>query len=155
DVVAGGEVVMPLGTLHLRLETFLWRARCHRRLRIRNHGRGAVALTLSLHFRADLPDVFEVRGMRRQAPGQDLPPQVAAGRVVLSYQGLDGERRRAVLRFDPPPAGLTADAARYEQTLRPGGEARIDLAVVCLRGDAEESTPSFDDARAEAEAALE
>jgi glycogen debranching enzyme len=155
DMVRSGEVVTPLGTLHLRLKTFLWRAACHRRLRVKNHGQTAVTATLTLHFRADFADVFEVRGMRRKARGQDLPAEIAAGRVVLAYRGLDDEERRTALRFDPAPAELTAGAARDEFALRPGEEGGFDLAVSCVRGPASAALATFDDARAEAEAALE
>src|SRR5262249_14228335 len=35
DLVRDGEVAVPLGTLHLRLKTFLWRAACYRQLRVK------------------------------------------------------------------------------------------------------------------------
>src|SRR5215468_6377732 len=59
DVVDDGEVVTPLGTLHLRLRTFLWGAACYRQLKVKNHGPAPVAATLTLHFRADFADIFE------------------------------------------------------------------------------------------------
>jgi glycogen debranching enzyme len=155
DLVRDGEVVTPLGTLHLRLRTFLWRAACQRRLRVKNHGQAAVTVSIALHYRADFADIFEVRGMRRKARGADLSPEVTARQATLAYRGLDGEERRTVLRFDPAPAELTAATARFEFALRPGEEAGFDLTVGCLRGPAAQAPGSFDDARAEAEAALE
>jgi glycogen debranching enzyme len=155
DILRDGEVVTPLGTLHLRLRTFLWRGGCYRRLEVKNHGLAAVEAALTLHFRADFADIFEVRGMKRQARGQDLPPEVGADLVVLSYRGLDNELRRSRLRFTPAPASLTAETARYALRLEPRQEIALDVTVSCLRGAAEPSTLSFDEARAKAAAELE
>src|SRR5262249_44274064 len=91
---------------------------------------------------------------KRKARGQDLPPETAAGRVILGYRGLDGEERRTVLRFSPTPARLD-HTARYDLALAPKEEATLELTVACLRGRAEEGPASCEEARAGAEAALE
>ncbi len=126
-----GTVHMPQGTLHLRLRTFLWRGTCYRQLRIKNHGPTPMSAVLGLHYRADFADIFEVRGMKRKARGQTLPPTVSSGRVVLGYRGLDGEERRTILRFNPAPAQLSPAAARHELTLAPNEEIVLDLAIIC------------------------
>ena len=38
DELRDGRVEVPLGTLHLAVKTFLWRAACHWQLRVKNHG---------------------------------------------------------------------------------------------------------------------
>ena len=126
DEVRDGRIEVPLGTLHLAVRAFLWRAACHWQLRVRNHGLAPVSATLHLRFRADFADIYEVRGMRRQARGRDLPPEVGDGRVVLGYVGLDGVLRRTLLRFTPPPRRLTADSARIDLAApaRGGGRPR-------------------------------
>jgi glycogen debranching enzyme len=154
DLLRDCEVAVGLGTLHLRLRTFLWRAACHRQLRVTNHGPEPVAVTLRLHFSADFADIFEVRGMKRKARGRDLPPRVDPDHVVLAYQGLDAQTRRTALRFRPQPDHLTADTARYDLVLGPGVGAALDLAIACLRGGVAGDAVPFDEARAEAEAAL-
>ena len=93
--------------------------------------------------------------MRREARGSDLPPDIAPGRVTLGYVGLDGQRRRTLLRFTPAPAELAADRARFELSLRPQQEVAFDLVVACSRGDEGPEPPGFDDAAAAAAAALE
>jgi glycogen debranching enzyme len=115
---------------------------------VSNHGQGPVSATIGLRFAADFADIFEVRGMGRRARGADEPPDVAPGRVTLGYNGLDGRRRRALLRFAPDPAELTPEHARFDLSLGPREDAAIDLAVACLRDDEVAETPGYDGAGA-------
>jgi glycogen debranching enzyme len=154
DRIRGRRVEVPLGTLHLAVQTFLWRGTCHWRLRARNHGQDPVAASIALRFAADFADIFEVRGMSRVARGNDEPPEVGRGRVTLAYTGLDARRRRVLLRFAPEPAELGPDLARFELDLRPRGEIAIDLAVACLRGEEHAGLTGFDEAAASASASL-
>src|SRR5262249_22275551 len=139
---------------------------CYRQLLVKNHGLEPVETSLLLHFAADYADIFEVRGMKRKARGTELPPEVAADRVVLGYRGLDRVVRRTVLQFDPAPALLTAHAARSDLALRPRQGVTFVVTAGCERGPprgaeqqaAEGRAPailSFEGARAEAEADLE
>ncbi len=155
DVVRDGRVVVPLGALHLAVRTFLWQGACHWQLRVTNHGPDPVAAVLGLRFGADFADIYEVRGMRRSARGQDLAPEVAERRVVLGYTGLDGERRRTLLRFSPLPDQLGAAVAGFDVRLRPGEQAVVELVAACWRGPVTWEPPGYEDARVEAEAALE
>jgi glycogen debranching enzyme len=170
-------VCFALGALHLSLKKFLWRGACYQQLRVKNHGLERVDTSLALHFAADFADIYEVRGMKRKARGQDLPPEVTGDRVVLGYRGLDGVVRRTLLRFEPPPARLTASAAVLGLSLRPQQEATFFVTVACVpdrvtrwQGDKVTGQPPpsvtlspchpvtlsrFEDARAEAEADLE
>jgi glycogen debranching enzyme len=154
DEVKDGRVVVPLGTLHMAVRTLLWQGACHWQLRVKNHGSAAVTAALCLRFRSDFADIFEVRGMKRPARGRDLPPEVGPGRAVLGYVGLDGERRRTLLRFTPTPARLAAGEARIDLALRPAEEVAVELAVACWRGEADAEPPGFEDARAAAGTAL-
>ena len=115
DRIRDRRVEVPIGTLHLAVRTLLWQAACHWRLRARNHGPNPVTASICLRFRADFADIFEVRGMRREARGSDLLPDIAPGRVTLEYVGLDGQRRRTLLRFTP---------ARPDRAALPGAGAR-------------------------------
>src|SRR5271155_4260800 len=74
DLLCDGQVRVGLGTLHLALKKFLWQGACYQQLRIKNYGLVSVATGLTLHFAADFADIFEVRGMKRQARGHDLAP---------------------------------------------------------------------------------
>jgi glycogen debranching enzyme len=155
DRLRDGKVVFPLGSLHLAVRTFLFEGACHWQLRVRNFGPSPADATISLRFRADFADIFEVRGMTRAARGRDETPEVSADRVVLGYVGLDAQPRRTLLRFDPPPDRLTADRARFDCSVLPHEEVVFVLAVACWRGEDAAEPPGFATARAKVEAACE
>ena len=123
DLLHEGRVRVPLGTLHIALKKFLWQGVCYQQLQVKNHGLVPVVTSLALHFAADYVDIFEVSGRKRQARGEDLPPEVTDGRVVLGYRGLDGVVRRTILQFSPRPSLLTASTARLDLSLQPQQEA--------------------------------
>ena len=155
DLLHEGRVRVPLGTLHIALKKFLWQGVCYQQLQVKNHGLVPVVTSLALHFAADYVDIFEVSGRKRQARGEDLPPEVTDGRVVLGYRGLDGVVRRTILQFSPRPSLLTASTARLDLSLQPQQEATFYLTVGCERQPATARRLAFDDARTEAESDLE
>src|SRR5262245_16209732 len=106
DLLHNGAPRVPLGTLHLALQKFLWRGVLYQQLRIRNHGLAGVVTSVLLRFAADFADIYEVRGMPRQARGLDLPADVCGRQVTLGYRGRDGVVRRTLLEFAPTPSLL-------------------------------------------------
>jgi glycogen debranching enzyme len=156
DLVRDGRPLIPLGTLHLSLKKFLWQGVLYQQLRIRNHGLGPVRTTLSLRFAADYADIFEVRGMKRKARGQDLPAEVTADRVVLGYRGLDGVVRRTFLQFATRPTRLTPRTAWLDLSILPKQEVVFSLSAACRREpSAAPPLVSVEEARSAAEADLE
>jgi glycogen debranching enzyme len=155
DLLRDGQVRVLLGTLHLALKKFLWQGACYQQLRVRNHGLEPVATSLTLHFAADYADIYEVRGLKRRARGEDLPPEVTEDCVVLGYRGLDGVVRRTRLHCTPRPSLLTAAAARLDVALRPQQEAAFAVTVACELQPAAARLLPFEGARAEAEADLQ
>ena len=154
DEVRDGRIEVPLGALHLAVKAFLWGGVCHWHLRVKNHGLDPVTSTLQWRFRTDFADIFEVRGMSRKARGRDLPSQLADGRVILGYEGLDGVERRTLIRFTPRSAHLTVDGARIDLELGSGAETVVELAIACWRGQNQPEPPEFEEARDAAEASL-
>jgi glycogen debranching enzyme len=122
-----GGTSTPEGVIHVERTRLLWEARLYERLRLRNYGRLEVVIPLRLSFAADFRDMFEIRGSRRPTRGRELPPVVHSDSVALGYEGLDGVRRVATLRFAPAPTRLAADGAETD-VLLPAG-ARVDLFV--------------------------
>jgi glycogen debranching enzyme len=155
DLLDDSQMRLPLGTLHLSVRRFLWNGVCYQQLRINNHGLGPVKTSLGLHFQADFADIFEVRGMKRKARGDDFPPEVSRDTVVLGYCGLDGVTRRTRLKFDPPPTRLTASAAQMELELRPQEEVAFSLSIACERDSVVRPTLRLEEARSQAQADLE
>ena len=119
------------GTVHLSRTKVLWAGACHERIELRNFGQEDVVLPISLRFTADFADIFEVRGMERAARGVVLDPSVEDGRIVLSYDGLDGVRRTTTIAFDPPPDRIGPSGAIYELTLAPGRSTVVELRIDC------------------------
>jgi glycogen debranching enzyme len=153
DLLRDGQIKVPLGTLHFALKKFLWRGACYQQMHIKNHGLFAVEASLSLHFAADYADIFEVRGMKRKARGEDQKPVVTAATVILGYRGLDEEARHTLLDFHPKPSRLTAAVARWDLSLGPQEEMVLTVTVACERVERSAiALLPFEAARTEAEA---
>ena len=139
DVYVDDHLVLPKDTLHVVRTIFLWRDTAYQRLAIRNHGERPVDVRLTLQFDSDFADLFEVRGLRRQRRGVAGGWVTAPTTTVLNYEGLDGERRRTTLSFDPTPSELDATTASYRISLAPNEARPIFFCVGC--GVPEPSTP--------------
>ena len=112
DFFVDGRIVLQKDLLHIARTIFLWRGTAYQRLAVRNHGDRRIGLTLSILYRSDFADLFEVRGLRRARRGSATHRVIGADRTLLTYQGLDGESRRTTLTFDPPPTRSRIQAAR-------------------------------------------
>jgi len=131
DLFVDGRIVLQKDLLHISRTTFLWRDTAYQRLAIRNYGDRAVSLSLSILYRSDFADLFEVRGLRRARRGSATHRVVDTKGVLLTYQGLDGKFRRTTLAFDPAPTELSSDRASYELELASEETQTIFLAVGC------------------------
>jgi glycogen debranching enzyme len=138
--------VIPHGTVHLFRSKLLWRGCCYEKLRLHNHGLTPVKLLLSIQFRADFVDIFEVRGTKRTQRGEFLAPVVNRDSVALSYRGLDGVVRRTMLLFSPPPKKLSASEAQYELALQPLEEVTLFLTAKFDYNEPANGHPSYDQA---------
>jgi glycogen debranching enzyme len=131
DIHAGGQITVQQHTLHIVALGVLWRNLAYQRLTIRNHGDRPVALRLAINFDSDFADLFEVRGVQRRRRGVAAAGVTGLAEAVLSYQGLDGKRRRTTLSFDPQPSELSAQTACYRLNLAPGGGALVFMTIGC------------------------
>jgi glycogen debranching enzyme len=131
DIHAGGQITVQQHTHHIVRSVFLWRNLAYQRLTIRNHGDRPVALRLAINFDSDFADLFEVRGVQRRRRGVAAAGVTGLAEAVLSYQGLDGKRRRTTLSFDPQPSELSAQTACYRLNLAPGGGALVFMTIGC------------------------
>jgi glycogen debranching enzyme len=131
DFYVDGRIVLHKDLLHISRTIFLWRDVAYQRLAVRNHGDREIALSLSILYRSDFADVFEVRGMRRPRRGSTTQRVIGADRVLLLYTGLDGASRSTTLTFDPPPSELAPRKAVYQLDLAPGEMCPIFLAIGC------------------------
>ena len=135
DLMDGQHIVMEKDRVHILRTIFLWRDTAYQRLGVRNYGDQAIDLRLAIHFENDFADLFEVRGAHRDRRGTASAKLHGDDRVLLTYDGLDGQVRRTALNFDPPPDELTTSSAVYELHLKPGEMRPLFIAVSCDRTD--------------------
>ena len=149
DFCRDGEVYLPMGSLHFAWRKLLWKGAMYQELRIENHSMIPASFTVTVRFAADYADIYEVRGMRRTARGQDRPPEAAGNRAVLGYSGLDGVLRRTVLRCTPAPTRLTPACAAFDLSLKPGQATAFSMPVACELVSARRRVLTFDRAKTE------
>ena len=131
DVAESQNIVVPRGTLHLVRSRFLWRDVAYEELLIVNYGLTPLRVPIRIAFAADFVDIFEVRGMRRDARGRRLDDEITGNSIVMNYEGLDREVRRTRITRDPAPLQITASDLQFEVTLSPGKSATFHFAVDC------------------------
>ena len=100
---------------------------------MQNHGDGPFDVRLSFAFGSDFADLFEVRGLRRARRGT-ANLDVGESKVALNYHGLDGNRRRTTMLFDPAPEQLSGSAASYAFELQPNESRSVYVTVKCDPG---------------------
>ncbi len=143
DIYVDQQLVMPKDVLHVVRTLFLWRGTVYQRLRIQNHGERPFDVRLTLAFASDFADLFEVRGMRRARRGTATVQIPREAGVTLNYLGLDGNRRRTMLMFEPAPERLAKSAASYAFELQPNEFRSIYVTVKCDRGFEESRSLPF------------
>ena len=139
DFFVDGRIVLQKDLLHISRTIFLWRGRAYQRLAVRNHGDHSISLSLTLLFRSDFADLFEVRGLHRARRGSAVNRVTGADRALLSYVGLDGafahhhpDLRSAAQRARrrqgqlPPRAGAGRNAADFpDRRMQPAGRPAV------------------------------
>jgi glycogen debranching enzyme len=150
-----GSQRLPHSSVHLSRTKVLWEGVCYERLVARSFAREPVRLVLTLRFRADFADLFEVRGMHRAERGRHLPALVGERGVVLRYVGLDGVIRRTRITFSAPPIRIERGEADFELDLPDERALTIDVAIACETGRARRASAlDFDTASERARGAL-
>ncbi|HJV63579.1 MAG TPA: amylo-alpha-1,6-glucosidase [Albitalea sp.] len=148
DLTRNGAVEVGKGTVHIFRAKLLWQGSCYEHIRLTNHGREAVDMTLALAFEADFIDLFEVRGMTREQRGERQPGKVRDSEVELGYLGRDKRLRRTLLRFSPTPHALSDQQASFRVHLEPGDEEHLYCTVSCLCEGSRSADPAVDYAEA-------
>ena len=95
-----------------------------------NFGADAHTFEFVFYFSADFADIFELRGHRRERRGE-IETKSDENGVVFLYHGLDGVTRRTTIQFDPTPAEIDKESARFPVELSPGGRASLFMTLAC------------------------
>jgi glycogen debranching enzyme len=131
DVSRDNQVVVPRGTLHVQRSRFLWKNTCYEEIGFVNHGLASLVVPFRLTFDADFADIFEVRGMQRQARGERLPTEFTEQSFSFSYKGLDGALRRTRVDWESTPKQTRSGQLDYEVSLRPKETAAFRFSICC------------------------
>jgi len=118
DLCREGCVYLPMGSLHLAWRKFLWMGTLYQELRVENQWHAARRSHHRDAIRGDFADIYEVRGLKRKARGQDLDPELTDREVTLGYRGLDGVVRRTRLQFTPRRKAWLAAVSALRSPLR-------------------------------------
>lgn len=132
------------GTIHIVRTFFLLDNNCFERIEVSNFGLDPVDLILSLEFRADFVDLFEIRGNTRKRSGLLREPFILPGGIVLSYDGLDSVRRQTIFNFTIQPSEMTNERAIFEMHLAPREQKVLDCRIVYVAGQKEIQKETFD-----------
>lgn len=133
DVRVGDSLVLARGTLHVYRSRVLDNGTWVECVRVTNHGLEPIEVTLSLRYDADFVDVFEVRGTRRAARGEDLAPE-RGPEPVLRYRGLDRVERRTRIQPMQVPTRWDDGALYFALALEPRGWSELQIAIGCEIG---------------------
>lgn len=131
DVREHDQLIIPRGTMHIVRSRFLWHDVAYEELKISNYGLEPVVVPLRLSFAADFADIFEVRGMRREARGRRLEDQISRHSILMTYEGLDRVQRQTRIDCDPAPSQITASEIHFEAPVRPGQSTLFHFSIAC------------------------
>jgi glycogen debranching enzyme len=129
----GGRVTVEHDLIHLRRTRFLRDGAVYERVTVRNFDSERQKISIGIAFAADFSDLFEIRGMTRLRRGETREPEVGEAQVLLSYVGRDDLERVTHLRFDPQPATLSDQQARFDLDLAPGERCALFVQISCYR----------------------
>ena len=130
DLFTDGALELPRDTIQIVRSKFLWDGACYERLGVHNFGAGAHVFEFAFYFAADFADIFELRGHRRERRGK-IETKTGESGVVFLYHGLDDVVRRSIVQFDPAPAEMNENTARFRLELGPGDRSSVFMTISC------------------------
>jgi glycogen debranching enzyme len=109
-------------------------ASCVRELvEVTNFADSVQHLALTLAYAADYADIFMVRRLSGDPPGESLPAEIdGTSHVTLRYAGRDGCERSTRLTFSPQPRRLDRECAEFELSIEHGQTIEISIEIAPL-----------------------
>ncbi len=104
-------------------------------IRLHNYGSKTVRFPLSLSFQAGFEDVFNIRGLLSEQPGEVQPPSWKDGRLVFLYEGADERFRGLSIQFQTSPDQRKHGAVEYDITVEPRASVEITLRLVLAESE--------------------
>ncbi len=131
DTYFENRLALPKDTVHVVRSIFVWRDTAYQRFAFRNYGTSQIELRIAILFDSDFADLFEVRGLRRNARGTIERTRRPPAACCASYSGLDGRVRKTAVTFQPQPSELVETAAIFGISLGSKQSATILATVGC------------------------
>lgn len=135
EQVNDGQVQLRREQLEIKREQIVYNDTFYERVTVLNRSLEDMEVILDFKFGSQFVDLFEVRGTKRERRGTTRTPEVMQGRVILSYEGLDGVVRKSIIRCDQAE-NTTADTFRICPTVRPGVPWSFDISIQTAINDA-------------------
>jgi glycogen debranching enzyme len=120
---------LPENTVHIRREQLLANEVFFDEFTFENFNFSPVAFSVELIVDCDFVDVFQVRGVARQAHGQYYRPITQDNRLIFSYRGLDETFRQTVIEMHPEPASIENRSGRWEIHLEPSKKIHLGVRI--------------------------
>jgi glycogen debranching enzyme len=105
----------------------------HQSVTFQNYGQRAVNVTITLCYRSEFLDLYEIRGL---VPKQQIDVSarvVDESTVLLARLGEDGSWRSVSISFSPQPTDLTEQKATIRLSLDPGATKVLNLGIAAAR----------------------
>jgi glycogen debranching enzyme len=126
-----GRLDLAKDTIHIVRAKFIWQGCAYERLAVRNFDTRPRAIRLTLLFKADFADLFEVRGHKRRVRGRISAALHGSDAVVFTYHGLAGNVSHSIIHFAPKPTLLEQGEATFDLSLQPHERISLFVAVEC------------------------
>ncbi len=102
----------------------------HDRITLRNFGFERAEFSISLVFRAEFEDIFQVRGLLTERPGRHLGAAWRDDVLAFTYAGADELWRAVGVHLVPEPTVRRQFGGGYALSLGPGESRTIEVSLV-------------------------
>jgi glycogen debranching enzyme len=136
------------GAVHILREKFLYESHYFERFRLQNYENRTLKCRISFSFGNDFADIFEVRGMKREARGQFLGFSHPGNSLEIEYIGLDGVSRKTTIEVSCDwPVHFHDNQVEFDLELPPRQKLAFYLKMCFIVNGVSPNPISFEKAR--------
>ncbi|MCO4294643.1 amylo-alpha-1,6-glucosidase [Solitalea sp. MAHUQ-68] len=135
---------VPKGVIYIGRSKFIRNGMCYESITLINYGAEKYDFNISIKFKADFKDIFEVRGIKREKRGEIFEiTHTPQNEIIIKYKGLDEIIRTAIITlYEKPDDWEDQTNAIFHISLDPHQSKAIQYAVKFIVGDADDYTIS-------------
>jgi glycogen debranching enzyme len=135
---------LPADTVQLTRDVVINGEKVTEKLNLANASNDSQTVHLTVGYKSDFADMFEVRGWKRTQFGDSNSPIVSPGNssVLLSHTGLDGQIVHTEIGINAKgnPARITGDGVHFTVTVPPQSQRSVELSIKPGIGEPGETT---------------